>query len=301
MNGRERHGAGSGSTVTTGVRRSSERTSRTSASSVEPRAGGAPAEPGAAAWDVPVPARSAEGQALRNVRPALAGVDEEAMPSRHDLAPVTVDRLLRVYDLCTELKAEGRRLVLSLEIAGRVGAGASQIRRDLSRLGRLGTRGSGYRVDELTAILERFLGRNVPRDMVLVGAGSLCAVLLGRGIPERPGLRFAAVFDTNPHMVGARCGGLVVRSIGEIPEVLGTLDAEVAVLAVPAAEAQHVADLLAQNGIRAILNLTPVALPPERGVVVRDVDLSLELENLVFDASCQPRAGGRRSARGPAH
>ena len=265
MNRPKRHMAGSGSSVVAGMRRSSEETPR--------RAGPAP---------------------TRSCSPA-AGV----ILRQRDLAPVTVDRLLRVYDLCVELQEEGRRFVLSHEIAERVGGSAAQVRRDLSRLGELGTRGRGYRLDGLTSVLKQFLGRSVRTDMVLVGAGGLCAVLLGRGIPERQGLRFAAVFDPNPGMVGARCGGLVVRDIREIPEVLGTLNAEVAVLAVPAAEAQHIVRLLVENGVRAVLNLTPVALSPERGVVVRNVDLALELENLVFRASCRPPAGGPESAANP--
>lgn len=265
MNRPKRHRAGSDSSVVTGIRRSSKKTSR--------RAGRAPA---------------------RSCSPA-----GRVVSSQRDLAPVTVDRLLRAYDLCVELQEEGRRFVLSHEIADRVGGSAAQVRRDLSRLGELGTRGRGYRLDGMTSVLKQFLGRNVSRDMVLVGAGSLCAVLLGDGIAERQGLRFSAVFDTNPDMVGARCGGLIVRAIGEIPEVLESLGAEIAVLAVPVREAQHVAELLLGNGIRAILNLTPVALSPERGVVVRNVDLALELENLVFRASCRPPASGPDSAAKP--
>ena len=265
MNGSRRNRAGSDSSVVTGIRRSSKRTSR--------RAGVALARPCSPAGRV--------------------------IPSQRDLAPVTVDRLLRVYDLCVELQQEGRRFVLSHEIAERVGGSAAQVRKDISRLGELGTRGRGYQLDGLITVLKQFLGRNVPMDMVLVGAGSLCAVLLGRGIPERQGLHFSAVFDTNPHLVGARCGGLIVRDIAEMPKVLGTIGAEVAVLAVPAAEAQHVTHLLVENGVRAVLNLTPVALSPERGVVVRNVDLALELENLVFRASCRPPASGPESAANP--
>jgi redox-sensing transcriptional repressor len=170
------------------------------------------------------------------------------------------------------------------------------VRRDLSRLGELGTRGCGYRIRDLIAVLGQFLGRSVRREMVLVGAGGLCSVLLGRGIPERQGLRFAAVFDTNPNTVGATCGDLVVRSVDEMPEVLKDLRAEVAVLAVPAPEAQEVARMLARNGVRAVLNLTPVKLSPGRGVVVRDLDIALELENLVFRASCRPEGGELRPA-----
>lgn len=236
--------------------------------------------------------RKPRGASRRSGRPpARSGArDDDTTARRQDMAPVSVDRLLRIYDLCVELEEEGRRRVQSQEIAERIGQSASQIRRDLSRFGKLGKRGSGYEVGGLIAVLKRFFGRHVPRKMVLVGAGGLCSVLLGHGIPELQGLRFSAVFDTNAGMVGARCGGLVVRDVSEMPEVLASMRAEIAVLAVPASQAQHVAELLVENGVRAILNLTPVALTPRRGVTVRNVDLSLELENLVFDATCRTPA-----------
>ena len=217
---------------------------------------------------------------------------KRAVPNPCELAPVTVGRLLRVHDLCVELQEEGRRLVLSNEIAERVGGSAAQVRKDLSKIGELGTRGCGYRLDGLASALELFLRRNVPRDVVLVGAGSLCSVLLGKATTGRQGLRFSAVFDTDPDMVGARCRGNVVRGIDEMREVLGDLRAEVAVLAVPAEDAQHVTELLVQHGIRAILNLTPVDLSAGREVVIRKVDLNVELENLLFRASYETPAGG---------
>lgn len=89
-----------------------------------------------------------------------------------------------------------------------------------------------------------------------------------------------------------------MRGIDEMPEALETPVAETAVVAVPAREAQHVAELLVGSGVGTILDLAPVGLSRADGAVVRNVDLTDEPESLVFDAARRSRAAGRESARG---
>jgi redox-sensing transcriptional repressor len=57
---------------------------------------------------------------------------------------------------------------------------------------------------------------------------------------------------------------------------------DIAVLAVPAREAQSAADRLVRAGVTAILNFAPTQLqvPPE--VSVRNVNMAMELEGLSF-------------------
>lgn len=205
---------------------------------------------------------------------------ERPFLAQHSLPSVTVDRLVRCCRLCARLKAEGKEYTSSYEIGERLGCGPSQVRKDLSKLGRLGTRGSGYRVSELQEALGRVLGRGRSCNVVLVGAGNLGRALLRYGGFEQEGFRFVAVFDVDPGKVGTRLGGLSVRDVSDIPRALSSLDAEIGVLAVSAAGAQGVAELLAQNGVRAILNFAPTVLWLGGDVVVNNVDLAVELERL---------------------
>lgn len=57
---------------------------------------------------------------------------------------------------------------------------------------------------------------------------------------------------------------------------------EIGVIAVPASQAQRVADQLVDAGIRAILNFAPCALAVPKSVLVRGVDLASELEHLTY-------------------
>jgi len=85
------------------------------------------------------------------------------------------------------------------------------------------------------------------------------------------------------------CGGLkkivrpeisrkaIYRPLGEI---MARRRVKMAILAVPAAAAQQVANTLIQIGITGILNFAPLVLhvPPE--VMVNTVNLAIKLENL---------------------
>jgi redox-sensing transcriptional repressor len=248
-------------------------------------------------------ARQREERSPRKMpTPSHAADMDEAGTTAHrrrGVAPVTVGRLIRCHHLCTQLRRDGRERVSSGEIGHSLGCRPSLIRKDFSRVGKLGTRGHGYRIAGLLRVLEEFLGGGRPVAAVLVGTGALGAALLSRGGFARDGLRFLAAFDFDPSRAGARCDGLVVEHASRMPDVLGALDVDVGVLAVSETEARGAAQLLAENGVRAILNLTPAILPPRRGVVVSNIDLATELAKLAFyAASARGRPGEGGAAPG---
>ena len=245
-------------------------------------------------------ARSAE-RALEHARipgqaaTETASEDEVGTFNRRGLAPVTVGRLVRCYHLCAQLQDEGTEVTFSREIGQRLGCSPSLVRKDLSRLGRLGTRGSGYRVAELKTVLGQALGIGKARNAILVGGGGLGTALLNSWGFERQGFRFTAVFDADPKKIGTPRGSLMVKHVSEIPRALRSSGAEIGVLAVPATEAQRTAELLVNNGVHAILNFTCAALSLNGSVVVSNVDLAVEMEKLAFYLADTEGAASERS------
>jgi len=57
---------------------------------------------------------------------------------------------------------------------------------------------------------------------------------------------------------------------------------DIALVTVPASEAQATVERLAAAGVRAVLNFAPVKVQGPAGVLVRQVDLSSELMSLTF-------------------
>jgi redox-sensing transcriptional repressor len=179
----------------------------------------------------------------------------------------------------------GKLQVASQELAELLGLSAAIVRRDLSYLGSLGIRGTGYNVDDLRHKLKRYLCGNKKWQIAIIGAGNLGrAVAIGPGFTSQD-FEVSAIFDVDPLKVGTKIGELQVRHIKELGEVLGSNSCQwIAVIATPAQRAQLVAEQLEALGVVSILNFAPTSLNLSKKVLVRNVDLSTELNVLAHHA-----------------
>lgn len=194
----------------------------------------------------------------------------------------SVGRLPLYLRALADAVATGTATMSSSEIARRAGVSPDQVRRDLSSLGQLGTRGVGYDVASLLEEVRRALDLVRERRVVIVGVGNLGHALARyRGFPER-GFRPVALVDADPRTVGEEIDGLRVRPMRELGRVVRDAGIDLGVICVPAAEAQRVTDALVGAGVRSILNFAPVEVEVPRGVTVRRVDLAIELQLLTY-------------------
>jgi len=200
-----------------------------------------------------------------------------------DRVPEQTINRLPIYLRCLVQAASLNMPVInSLGLAQMAGTNAAQVRKDLSYLGELGTRGIGYDVEALIAHISGELGLTASRRVAIVGFGRLGGSLLGySGFSER-GFDIVAVFDADPAKIGTSVGGVRVRSIDELESGLAEEAIEIVLLTTPADVAQAVADRVVAAGVCAILNFAPVTLDVPDGVKVRPVDLSVELQVLSF-------------------
>jgi redox-sensing transcriptional repressor len=204
------------------------------------------------------------------------------MQSRPRIPEATVSRLAVYLRVLGSLADGGRGTVSSGELASAAGVNPAGLRKDLSHLGPCGTRGVGYEVATLRDRIATVLGMETAHACVLVGIGNLGAALAGYGGFGTRGFEFVGLFDASPARVGQRIGGLAVRPVTELEEVVAATGATIGVIATPAEVAQSVGDRLAAAGVRSILNFAPVTLTAPAGVDVRQVDLSVELQVLAF-------------------
>ncbi|SNR84620.1 redox-sensing transcriptional repressor [Geodermatophilus saharensis] len=204
------------------------------------------------------------------------------MQSRPRIPEATVARLAVYLRVLGGLADTGRGTVSSGELASAAGVNPAGLRKDLSHLGPCGTRGVGYEVATLRDRIAAVLGMETAHACVLVGIGNLGAALAGYGGFGTRGFEFVGLFDASPARVGQRIGGLPVRPVTELEEVVTATGATIGVIATPAEVAQGVADRLTAAGVRSILNFAPVTLTAPAGVDVRQVDLSVELQVLAF-------------------
>jgi redox-sensing transcriptional repressor len=196
----------------------------------------------------------------------------------------TVNRLPVYLRALYALADRGIATVSSEELATAAGVNSAKLRKDLSHLGSYGTRGVGYDVEYLVYQVSRELGLTQDWPVVIVGAGNLGHALANYGGFASRGFRVAALFDTDPLVVGTQIAAQVVRHADEIEPLIARYGVSIGVIAVPAAAAQGVCDRLVAAGITSILNFAPVVLSVPPGVDVRKVDLSIELQILAFHA-----------------
>ena len=211
------------------------------------------------------------------------------MPMRDNghrgIPEATVNRLPVYLRALYALADRGIATVSSEELAAAAGVNSAKLRKDLSHLGSYGTRGVGYDVEYLVYQVSRELGLTQDWPVIIVGAGNLGHALANYGGFASRGFRIAALFDSDPQVVGTEIAYQVVRHADEIESVIARHGVSIGVIATPAASAaQAVCERLVAAGITSILNFAPVVLNVPQGVDVRKVDLSIELQILAFHA-----------------
>ncbi len=199
------------------------------------------------------------------------------------VSEATTHRLSLVLRSLRQLDAEGTWTISSRVLAERFGLNSAQIRKDLAQFGEFGVRGVGYRVGELKSRLEGLMGLDNPRTIAIVGAGHLGQALADSRNFNGSSFRVAALFDTDGRKIGSRTRtGVPIRALSDLPGAIAEIGAEIGVVAVPAEFASASAGLLVSGGVRALLNFAAATIGPFPGVPVKNVDMTLFLENLSF-------------------
>jgi redox-sensing transcriptional repressor len=192
-------------------------------------------------------------------------------------------RRLSIYlRFLEEFESRGLTTVSSDELAKRGGTTSAQVRKDLSFFGSFGRRGLGYSVPELLAKLREIMGLGREWRVYIIGAGKIGAALAHyRGFRQR-GFTVVGVYDKNPRVIGTHWEGLVVRDVADLERDARREKPDIAVLTIPAEEAQQVVDDIVRAGVRAILNFAPaqIHVPPE--VTLKNVNMAMELEGLSY-------------------
>ena len=202
--------------------------------------------------------------------------------SERGIPEATVGRLPLYLRALLDLAGRGETTISSDALADGAGVTSAKVRKDLSYLGSYGTRGVGYDVAYLIHQIRRELGLTQSWPIVIAGIGNLGHALANyRGFGER-GFRVAALVDADPAKVGERVGPLEIRPIDELDDLVRRHDVAIGVIATPASAVQDVADLMVEAGIRSILNFAPAVVTVPDGVMVRKVDLAIELQILAF-------------------
>jgi redox-sensing transcriptional repressor len=202
-----------------------------------------------------------------------------------DIPDIVISRLPIYLRALTRLQDENDNpdaRITSGKLAERLGISSAQIRKDLSHFGEFGTQGRGYLIRELATQLRRILNVDREWEVALVGAGAIGTALAHyNGFRDR-GFRIAAIFDNDPAKIGTLLNGFEILAESRLGEIIPARGITLAMLAVPADAAQHVADELVTAGVRGILSYAPINIVVPPDVHVQQIDPVVHMQRITY-------------------
>lgn len=202
-----------------------------------------------------------------------------------EISRAVIKRLPRYYRYLGELLEENVERISSNDLSKKMHVTASQIRQDLNNFGGFGQQGYGYNVKYLYKEIGMILGLDTTHPMIILGAGNLGQALANSGDFEKRGFELVGIFDVNPVLEGLSVKGIEVKMLHELSQFLKENHVEIAILTLPKSKAKEMADVLIENGIKAIWNFAHIDLEAPSDVIVENVHLSESLMTLSYNLS----------------
>ena len=201
------------------------------------------------------------------------------------ISQAVIRRLPRYYRYLGELLEGGVERISSNDLSKRMKVTASQIRQDLNNFGGFGQQGYGYNVKYLYTEIGKILGLEEDHNIIIIGAGNLGQALANYAAFEKRGFILKGIFDVNPRLEGVTIRGVPIRMMDELRYFVANKEVDIAALTIPKDKAVEVADMLVENGVRAIWNFAHIDLNLPDNVIVENVHLSESLMQLSYNIS----------------
>jgi redox-sensing transcriptional repressor len=198
------------------------------------------------------------------------------------ISELTTNRLSIYLRCLNDLAVQGIKTISSEGLAERFHLNSAQIRKDLAYFGEFGVRGVGYYVETLQKDLTKILGLDTEHRVCIVGSGRLGTALADYYEYTHTNFSVVALFDTDEAKIGQKLGNVQIYNIKDFAEVVEKEGIDVAVIAVPSANAQSVLDLITSVGIKAVMNFAPIPLKINDEIKLKTVDLTISLESLSY-------------------
>ena len=194
----------------------------------------------------------------------------------------TTKRLPLYYRFLQNFADEGNTRVSSKQLSEAMKIDSATIRRDFSYFGALGKKGYGYDVKHLLNFFRETLDQDEATNVALIGVGNLGNAFLKYNFQKNHNTRIVVAFDSKAPLEGTDFNGIPVYHPDRLEEKYQEYGAELAILTVSTKSAQPMADRLAAMNAKGILNFTPNRLTVPDSMKVMNIDLSVELQALIY-------------------
>ena len=190
-------------------------------------------------------------------------------------------RLPKYLAVSQVLEEMGWDFVTSADLARACEVKEMLVRKDLAWTGVVGRPRFGYPIHGLIGAVLDVVGWNRTRRIAFVGPVDVAGALTKAFSFSRHGLELACIVDDNA--AGSTAAGVRVVSFPDFVSQQATDYVGVALVAVPAEQAQAIADRLVVAGVKGIWNFAPTTLAVPEDVCVSDADLASGLAILCYE------------------
>ena len=201
---------------------------------------------------------------------------------RNEISQATIERLPLYFRTLSFAEKDGMDIISSDEFGRRLDITPEQIRKDLASFGQFGKKGVGYYVSELKNRIANILGLENHWNFAIVGIGHLGGALANYRNFIELGFNLVALFDNDKEIIGTTVNGVEVSNIDDLKQIVDERDVHIAILTVPATEAQNILDVLLESKVRGIWNFSPIKLLVPRTKHIVNQDLSVGLSSLSY-------------------
>jgi redox-sensing transcriptional repressor len=197
----------------------------------------------------------------------------------------TAKRFSIYYRCLKRISAKGIKLISSKDLADLTEIKSTQIRKDFSYFGSFGKKGIGYDIDFLSNQIEGILGLKKEWNVVVIGIGLMGRALTMNNLYWGEKFKIKGLFDNDSDKIGNKINGMKIKSVEKLEEFIKNNNIEIAILTVPASQAQNIASILEKGGIKGILNFAPLKLNIDSKIKVEDFQISSFLNILTYRVS----------------
>jgi len=197
----------------------------------------------------------------------------------------TVERLIIYKSLLQKFKDSGNEYIYSHQLAELSDSTASLVRRDLMELGYSGNQKIGYKINELIDAIQALIMPGKSINIILVGVGNLGKAILRYYSDLAPKFTIIGCFDIDKGKIGEFISHAKCYHIDDIKKITENNEIHLAIITVPAGEAQAVADKIIDAGIKGILNFAPIRIKTAENIYVEHIDFSNVVEKVSYYAT----------------
>ncbi|MCM3359052.1 MULTISPECIES: redox-sensing transcriptional repressor Rex [unclassified Psychrobacillus] len=194
----------------------------------------------------------------------------------------TMKRLPLYYRFLQSFHNAEHKRISSQQLSEAMKIDSATIRRDFSHFGALGKKGYGYDVPHLLEFFRKTLDQDEAAKVALIGVGSLGTAFVKYNFQKNHNTRIVVAFDTKAPLEGTIISDIPVFHSSVMLEKLKEYGIELVIFTLPSRSAQEVANLLVGSDVKGILNFTPVPISTPDEIRVHTIDLSVELQTLIY-------------------